>query len=403
MSKDNKKFCLSFTFAGGYVASFGPFLVAYFTSLGYTSKESAMFLLLYNVGIIFSFPIIGFLNDNFITMKKSLLILITLSIAVTMIYISTSKTQVILAIYLICISIFQRPILGLLETYTTKISQRYDDVEFGTPRSFASLSYALVTLVMGSAIANYGNHLMFIVQMGFLALLFVSVIFLKNYPLLKDDKEHIEEKEVSSVEQNTFKKAVYDLSRNRNYILLVITAAFLTMSSVCFSTYLSILLEELGGGTKELGISLFIMAIFEIPAMVAFKKIGNRFDLNNILIFSCSVTALKMIIPVIFPSLFSVYLAQVLQSLSYALFVPGIYLAIYKSVKPQNSSFAMSIAITIYSSICSTLAVYFAGLVLDTIGIFMLLILLSISAIIALVVMVIKKVLNIKDLKNGRA
>ncbi len=403
LSKDNQKFTAAFTLAGAFIAAFGPFLVPYLTDLGYSSSQIALLLLVYNTGVIFSFPIIGFLNDNYITMKNSLLILLTISVSCTVIYLLTPNSYYVIVFYLLALSIFQRPIFGILETYATKMSQKFDDIDFGLPRSFSSLGYALTTVFMGSIATAYGFTYLFFFQILFLGLTFLSVLALKNYPLLKDEKKPEDIVPLELPKQNNFKRAVYDLARNKNYILLVMYAAFFIISATGFSTYLPMLITSQGGGTKELGLCLSIMAFSEVPIMFFYKKINQRFSVNKLLVFCVIVNIIKMLAPVVFPSLLTIYLSQVLQAFSYALFVPSIYLAIYQAVKPENSSFGLSLAITIYSSICGAVSVYFSGLLLEKITIYNLLTIFALSSTISLITIVSKIIINKKEKANEPA
>ncbi len=404
MSADNKKFTIAFTISGGFLASFGPFIVPYLTDIGYSPSKIAFLLFIYNVGIIFSFPIIGFLNDNYITMKNSILALIIISILTTTVYLFLPETYSVIFVYLLMLSVFQRPIFGILETYTTKMSQLYSDIDFGIPRSFSSLGYALISVLAGTVATSFGYEALMIGQIFFLLVFFISILFLKNYPLQKD----LEEPEYDVVpkelpEQNNFKNAVYDLVRNKNYILLVFYASFFMISYVGFTTYLPMLITSAGGGTKELGICLSIMALCEVPVMFFYKAINRRFSLNSLLVFCISMNIIKMLLPVIFPTLTVIYFSQILQAFTFAIFIPSIYLAIYQSVKPKNSSFGISIAITIYSSICSTLTVYFSGVLLESITIYNLLTIFALSSTMSLIIIVFKIMLNKKEKANERA
>ncbi len=385
MSKDNTKFSLSMYLAASTLACFSPFLVNYLSSINYTNTEITSFLLIYNLGIVLSFPFIGFLNDNYISIKKTILILITICLSTIIVYLySNNTTTPVVYTLLLLFSFFQKPLFPLMETYLTKISQKFEHIDFGIPRSFASLGYAITCLALGFLIEQYGFSIMFTSLISFFILLFLSVIFLKDNPEDKKFKNKNNEKVKKHSNTNSnFVTASLALLKNYPYLFIIATATFMTVTLTGFNTYLPVYVNAVGGNTENLGIALFIMAISEIPVLVAYKKLNKKYDENYLLLLACFVNIFKMLIPAFFHNMYAVYFAQGLQSITFGLFIPSIYIIIRKTVHPDRLSYGISIATTIYSSIFGTLSVFLSGVFLDNYTIFTLLKVYAIFSVIA--------------------
>ncbi|MFV0439889.1 MAG: MFS transporter [Lachnospirales bacterium] len=392
---DNGKFSITFILSGTYLASFIPFLLPYFTYLGYSTSQSGLFLMLYNLCVIISLPLIGYLNDNHLSIRKSLIGLTLISAIISIVYMQFTPTYTIVFLYILMLSFFQKPVFGLLETYLTKMSYAFDHIDFGLPRSFSSLGYACTTLFMGTLIEMYGYNIALYSQIIFMLLSCFAIYHLRPYVLPK--KEDVVPEITEELPKNNFKQATLDLVRNKNYILLVVMAAFVNVTFVGISSYIPSYITAVGGDNTNLGVALFIMAISEIPILVFYKKINRYISAELLILISIVVNFFKMMIPSIIHSLPAIYFSQSLQAFSFALFIPSLYSALYKSVKPENASYGMTIAITLYASIFGTLSVYLSGVALDHISIFRLLNIYAVSTVIAFIIMVIKLTINKKE------
>ncbi len=394
MTKDNMKFSITMYLTASALACFSPFLVKYLSSINYSTSEIASFLFVYNVGIIISFPIIGYLNDNYISIKKTILALIIICFATSSIYLVLGNTSTIaIYVFLLLFSFFQKPILPLIETYVTKMSSLFPDIDFGLPRSFASLGYAITCLILGFLIEKYGFSIMFGALLTFFSLVFISVIFLKDNPedekfkIKNREKVHKKDKEKSEV---SFIAISLALLKNYPYLFIIGIATFMTITFSGFNSYLPMYVDAVGGNTENLGIALFVMAISEIPIFVAYTKLNKRFDENYLLLFACVVNIVKMLIPAFFHSMYALYFAQALQSITFGLFIPSTYIIIRKTVHPDRLSYGISIATTIYSSIFGTLSIYISGVLLESVEIFTLIKIYAICSVIATVITLIK-------------
>ncbi len=384
MTKDNGKFSLAMFLCAANMATFAPYLLPYLTSLGYSYSTISFMLLVYNLGIVASFPIIGYLNDNYISMKKSLIGLGIICALSTTTFIFTNKSTLVIYVFLLMMSLCQKPLFAVLETYVTKMATIFDFIDFGLTRSFASLGFALTSLLMGFLIEQFGYSFMYVAQLIFFIVFLLSVTTLKNFPQETVSKDDVIENKV------TFISASLALMKNNSYILIVIIASFMTIPLAGFNSYLPVYIKAVNGNSENLGIALFIMAISEIPIFVGYKKFNKRIDENYLLLLACFTNVLKLLLPTIFQSMIAIYISQAMQCIAFGLFVPSVYVAISKCVKTERLSYAMSIAITFYSSIIGTLSIFLSGIALDSISIFTLLKFYAFCAFIALMFTVIR-------------
>jgi len=86
------------------------------------------------------------------------------------------------------------------------------------------------------------------------------------------------------------------------------------------NTYLLQIIQSLGGNSSQLGIALAIQAVVEVPVLFGFSKLLKRFRPRTLMLTAAIGFALKALMYALSSSVFMIYLIQVTQMISFALF-----------------------------------------------------------------------------------
>ena len=153
-----------------------------------------------------------------------------------------------------------------------------------------------------------------------------------------------------------------------------------TMAST--STYLPILITELGGTQAEYGIALFIMAAIEFVAMMFLTKLKKRFGTVTLLIIGFFGFFLKSVAFAMSENIWQIHAFCLLQCLAYALIIPGTVLYLGESVDKKY----LATALLINLSVCTTaemIANPVCGLLAERVGVRVMMIIASLSVFLA--------------------
>lgn len=124
-------------------------------------------------------------------------------------------------------------------------------------------------------------------------------------------------------ENNTSSGILTFLIKYKRFLLFLAGVSMIFYSHSLINTFLINIVENVGGSSADLGISLSIAAALELPAMAGFIFIARKYRCNKLVILSAFFFLVKAIIIWLAPNVLMVYLSQACQMISYALFTPA--------------------------------------------------------------------------------
>ena len=211
-------------------------------------------------------------------------------------------------------------------------------LDYSLSRGIGSASTFITTLTTGYIISRFSEWYIFI----FFFIMQTGLLFVLRglpYVFKKDIREYAAARQAAEAEKSrspTFPDnkpgAVTDqtavpakrtIALTDKHLWLLLFSVFVIYS--CYNAgnnYHINIIEALGGGSKELGVSDAIMAIVELPAMAAFLPLTKKFSYRQILSFSVICFVLKVVCFAFSTNIYQIYAAQVLQLFSYGLFIP---------------------------------------------------------------------------------
>lgn len=266
-------------------------------------------------------PALGTLLDKTktITLKGvlGLLSIISVVLLLALIYLDTGPLW--LAVFYVGIVALLFTMPPLVNALTFEYINVGRDVNFGITRAMGSICFAVLSLQLGNWINRFSTDILpitcLILFAGFILLLFSlprvihkpgSLPLVEN-PMIRED----------STPQVGF------LFRYERFIPFLLGIACLFLFHTVINTFLAQILTPLGGLESDLGISLTIAAVAELPAFLGFSTIVSKINTRLLIKFSGVFYLLRSLVFLFAASVWMVNVGQGLQALSFAVFIPA--------------------------------------------------------------------------------
>lgn len=303
----------------------GIFVSVYMLGKGYSNTSIGVVIAVGNIMAVFMQGIIANITDrsqrvnNITVIKVMLIVLFILTAAVLAI---GQKSLVLTVVYtaLIVVHTALHPFVNAL-SFTLGESGEY--VSFGIGRSIGSFSAAVLGLVMGYLATDFGVDA--IPFSGILILLLMEAVMLitgRHYKSMCAVKGI--ETAGSECEGQEDKIGFLEfIERNLGFMLLSLGVVALFFGNVILENFTIQIVESIGGNTEQMGIVIFVMSILEMPAMLLFDKLKERFSYVFLLRVSAIFFAAKIVMIYMAQSMTFIYIAQLNQMLGYGLMFPA--------------------------------------------------------------------------------
>ncbi len=216
-------------------------------------------------------------------------------------------------------------LIQILQPLVNSVSVYYvnrgAEVDFGVARSVGSVAYATVSWALGLLAACFESIV--IPGLG-LALMAVFVFTMRSMPVLEGTADQTARARSADAGRTGGNRGILQFFaeyKSFTVTLLGITLIF-TFHNMT-NSYMIQIVQQLGGGSSQMGTALSIAAVLELPMMVAFAKLVRRFSSGRLLMVSGVVFVLKALGFLLAGNIVALYLVQILQMGSFALYVPA--------------------------------------------------------------------------------
>lgn len=183
---------------------------------------------------------------------------------------------------------------------------------FGVARGAGSLLYSLVSGLLGYGVASFGVILVPLVTMVQAMLLFVTCLFYKVPPTVRTTD--------ASQTASSFGRFV---GSNKAFMVLLLGVVFAFTSYQMCTTFLAQIVQHLGGSSENFGFAISMAAVLEMPTMIFFTRISRRINCGTLIKVSGVFFVLKALCYFFARSITLVYVAQWMQPLGFALYMPA--------------------------------------------------------------------------------
>lgn len=368
----------------GVVSSFASvFLLA----KGFSNWNIGVTLAVANVLAVVLQPVIADLADR---AKKLSVIGISEILTVMMMVVTVGMfvfggSMIALAIVFILLIAWHTVLQPLFNSLTFILEEAGVHINFGIARSMGSLAYAALVAVLGTIVENYGIMSLPITGEIILVMLLVSLILTKkaydkgkSMQNARGDKKTLAEEhsaglckddegEKSALCEGESINLIRFIERNKFFFLVNVGVIGLYFSNSVLNNYMMQIVDVVGGTSEDMGRILSVMAFCEIPTMVCFDWLRKKFSCQLMLKFAAVGFTVKIALCWLANSVTMIFLAQFVQLVSFALFLPAMVhfideiMSKGEAVKGQALFTTMVTATTVISSLAG-------GAILDMSG-----------------------------------
>ena len=324
----------------GVVSSFASvFLLA----KGFSNWNIGVTLAVANVLAVVLQPVIADIADR--AKKLSIIgisqILTVMMMVVTVGMFAFSGSMIALAVVFIVLIAWHTVLQPLFNTLTFILEEAGVHINFGIARSMGSLAYSALLAVLGTIVENYGVMSLPITGEIILVMMLVSLVVTKRSydkgkklfakgtasPLPKEeyDAEGLQmpaESADALCEEESI-NLVQFIKRNKFFFLVNVGVIGLYFSNSVLNNYMMQIVDVVGGTSEDMGRILSVMAFCEIPTMVCFDLLRKKFSCQLMMKVAAVGFTVKIALCWLADSVTMIFMAQFVQLVSFALFLPA--------------------------------------------------------------------------------
>lgn len=293
-------------------------------------------------------------------MLVSLILVAIIVLSLVLSFISnTSPLLLLLVIVVFTLMLTMQPFINSL---TFAFEKQGIHINFGLARGIGSVAYAVISLILGNIVAVFSPHILpyFYVGLSMCALAFVYTFYLPGH---KDEIVH--EKRQEEHVQLSMKQFI---QKYKTFMFLLVATVFLFFDHSIINNFFIQVVNHIGGNSADMGNAIFLAAVLELPTMALFTKIQKKVGCRQMMMVSAVFFSVKHILTYFAANMFMIYVAQVMQMLAYAVFIPAsvYYVSQLVDAHDMNKGQALVTGAMTLASVFASLA---GGVLLDALGV----------------------------------
>lgn len=185
-------------------------------------------------------------------------------------------------------------------------------LNYALTRGIGSFFFAVSVLAMGFVIKSFSIMSIFVAFFVAESLFFLSLFAIR--PVRRDSVQKVEQ------EKDNF---ILFFRRNPTILFLLLSILLVYTSYTSMTNFHINVITSVGGGSREMGISVSLASLLGLPAMAIFQPVSKKFSYRGLVCFSCTFFFLQIFSLLFAENIWGVYFSQCLQFFSYGLFIPA--------------------------------------------------------------------------------
>ena len=323
LHSDNLKFSMVQWFFWSGTGIFFSFIAVYFQYIDFSSIQIGFSMSVISVTPIIGLLYIGILTDKIGSIVPVLLTSLGLSILCLGALFLFELHYLIIVGLCACVALFVQPLPSLIDSWTLEVKKVITRLDYGFSRAMGSVGYSLTVVLIGMIYDRWGIQLIFPAA-AIVSLMTACLIFFVHKTTKTADHQ--------SVRVNIRLKEFFSAPMISVLIFSCITFTAIRAAQI----FLPVLIVDIGGTTSDLGFGLGIMALSEVPFMVASTWLIIRYSDTKILFVSLLFFMLRIFVHAIAPTPAWVIAAQALQGPSFGLFLPS-FVHLLNRLSPEGT------------------------------------------------------------------
>ncbi len=211
-------------------------------------------------------------------------------------------------------------LMPMVNSLSVKLTNRGYEVNYGVARGIGSLGYAGISYILGYLINLYGENIIIVAVLVLYLVLVITLLWFKS----PREEGIIEEKILYNHKNNSENKSVLAfVKRYKSFMFMNLGIICLFTFHNIINNYLLQIMISVGGDSGDMGVSIAIAALLELPTMFLFSFMVKRLKSNELLKIASIFFAVKSIAFYLATSVIMIHMSQIFQALSFALYIPA--------------------------------------------------------------------------------
>lgn len=186
------------------------------------------------------------------------------------------------------------------------------ELNFGLARGMGSLFFSFIAFILGNVFDRFGGNSVIIASLVISTILFISIM-LMPYSCHTDIKL-AGEAYIPEMAHSGFMK------RYPRFMGMMVAFLLLMIFHNSTNNYMLQIMQQVGGGSKEMSFALSLSGLVEVPAMLSFVWVKKKASSSTLLLISALAFVAKASGYLLAGAVIGVVLTQLLQSVSFALY-----------------------------------------------------------------------------------
>ena len=322
------------------------------------------------------------------TVRYIILTIMLIVFAISVIFNIWNNSFIIIASIFVIINTLQITINPLLNSIALEYINNGYPFNFGLARGTASIVFAATSFLLGHAVGRFSPAIILPLFLVSYVILFIAayIFKIKTPRKISGDSEVKHDSITTDTTINPPASVLGFFLKYKRFTFLLIGITMVFYSHSFINSYLINIIENVGGDSTDMGLSLTIAAALELPMMAAFTLIVKKVKCGTLIKISGFFFLVKSVTMWLAPTVMVVHFSQAFQMLSYALFTPAAvyYVNAIIGEEDKNKGQAMIGAATI--GISGTLANITGGKMLDVSGVSEMMLLGTVVALIGFII-----------------
>ena len=340
------------------------FSVTYLLSSGHSNRAAGYILAYANICALILQPFFADLADRSKKINAMTIFLVSIVIifvcSIGLFFISVRS--VILTLNYVVMITLANAVIAFLTSVQFLMDPSKSKINFGLCRAGGSLCFAILSAAMGILIERIG------MKSIPTALFIITVLIILLCIYITHHRIQTTLDTTNSLTNNKSSSLLVFFKENPKFIVLSIAMLFIYYAHAFITNFTISIVRNVGGDHREMGYLIAFMALMELPGMIGFKNISQRFKVSSLLLFSMIMFSVKAIIVWLSPSLITLAFGFALQFVSFALYIPAsvqyanIIIDEKDTVKAQMMFNLMQVGGAVFSSIIGGWLIDFSGI-----------------------------------------
>lgn len=328
----------------------------YMLSLGYTSTQLGVIIAANSAASILGQPILGYICDKTGSIKKVMICSFVAGAVLSLGFFAIGSNYFALLILSTIVAFIVQAVYPLIDSWTVIDAQKNPSTNYGITRSIGSIGYAVTAAVVGGFFDKHGFNWIFPLFLGTMVVCVITCLGPKD-TLNTTQKEPLRLKDIKK------------LFSNHQYMTFIVISTIMYIAYRSCHSFLSVLMESVGGTTTELGYAWSVLGLSEVPFLLIAGLLLKKIKDSHLILISMFFFVLRVWLPSIATTPTQLIWMTGLQGLSYGLFLPASVHFIGRIVTKDLASTAQAFAVAMYAGIGISVSGITGGMLSDAFGI----------------------------------